>query len=334
MKKIIAIVFLALLSCFLILNYLTNSSRSKNETSYTFIINSGDNLLKVGENLAKENLISNRWFFYYYMWKEKLRGEIVAGEYLIKPNISIAEITLKITKGDAKIKPEESIKVTFPEGWTIEKMAQRLKKNNLPADDFRNLANNPTDEILTKYAFIPEGKTLEGFLFPDTYIFTVDATAEEIIDKMLANFDSKVTVDMRDKLATEDKNLYDILTFASIIEGEVSKDEDRGLVAGVFKNRLDIGMPLQSDATIDYIKGGAEVKHTLADLEIDSPYNTYKYNELPPAPINNPSLASIKSAISPTETEFMYFLNNAETGETVFSKTFDEHVNNKGKHGL
>ena len=203
-----------------------------------------------------------------------------------------------------------------------------MDKNNLPGEGFKELAQSPPGEILEEFAFIPEGKSLEGFLFPDTYIFTIDATAEEIVIKMLSNFDKRVSSDMRDDLAAEDRSLYEILIFASVVEGEVPSDADRGVVAGIFKNRLDIDMALQSDATIDYIKGEAEIKHTLADLEIDSLYNTYKYPGLPPGPINNPSLASIEAAINPSETDYMYFLNNATTGETVFSKTFDEHINN------
>ncbi|MCK4635238.1 MAG: endolytic transglycosylase MltG [Candidatus Moranbacteria bacterium] len=333
MKKIFIILILFLIA-FSTMHYMMRSSRSENIVEQTFVIEKGDDLVMVGKKLAKEDFITSKWFFYYYAWKEKLRGRIFAGEYQIDPNSSIADIAFKITEGELKVKHEESIKITFPEGWTIEKMSKRLEKNNLPAEEFKKLAKNPSEEILAEFTFIPEEKSLEGFLFPDTYIFTVDATAEEIIVKMLSNFDKKVPSDMRDDLAAEEKSLYEILIFASIVEGEVPTDADRGIVAGIFKNRLDIDMALQSDATIDYIKGEAEIKHTLADLEIDSLYNTYKYPGLPPGPINNPSLASFKAAISPEETDYMYFLNNAETGETVFSKTFDEHISNKAKNGL
>lgn len=333
MKKVFIILILILFG-FSMLHYMTRSSRSNNTVEQAFVIEKGEDLVIVGKKLANEDLVTSRWLFYYYAWKEKLRGKIIAGEYQIDPSSSIADISFRITEGESKVKHKDSVKVTFPEGWTIEKMTNRLNKNNLPGDEFNKLAKNPSQEILTKFTFVPEGKSLEGFLFPDTYIFTTDATAENIIIKMLSNFDKKVSSDIRDDLAAEEKSLYEVLIFASVVEGEVPSDADRGIVAGIFKNRLDIGMALQSDATIDYIKGEAEIKHTLADLEIDSPYNTYMYPGLPPGPINNPSLASIEAAIDPSETDYMYFLNNATTGETVFSKTFEEHVVNKGRHGL
>lgn len=333
MKKFF-IVLILILVAFSILHYITRSSRSSNTVDYTFVIEKGDDLVIVGKKLANQDLITSRWFFYYYAWKEKLRGKIIAGEYQIDPNSSIADIAFKITEGESKVRHKESIKVTFPEGWTIVEMADRLNNNNLPGDNFKNLAQNPSDKILTEFTFVPEGKSLEGFLFPDTYIFNVDATAEDIIFKMLNNFDSKVDSDMRDELAAEDKSLYEILIFASVIEGEVPDDADRGIVAGIFKNRLDVGEALYSDATLDYIFGESKIKHTYEDTQVESPYNTYKYAGLPPGPINNPSLASIEAAISPAETDYMYFLNDPSTGETVFSKTNDEHNINKVKHGL
>ena len=151
---------------------------------------------------------------------------------------------------------------------------------------------------------------------------------------MLDNFDKRVGIERRDRIQTDGRTLHDVIIFASVIEGEVPLNGDRGIVAGIFKNRLDINMALQSDATIDYIKGKPEIKHTQEDIEIDSPYNTYKYPGLPEGPINNPSLASIDAAIAPTKTDYMYFLNDVATGETVFSRTFDEHVSNKKTHGL
>ncbi len=172
------------------------------------------------------------------------------------------------------------------------------------------------------------------FLFPDTYFFTKENTAEDIIVKMLVDFDQKVDQPYHDRITAQGKSLYDVIIFASIIEGEVPSNTDRFIVAGIFRNRLDIGMALQSDATLDYIKGTPEIKHTHADTQIDSPYNTYKYPGLPPGPINNPSRASIDAALAPAETDYMYFLNNAQTGETIFARTLDEHNYNKNTNGL
>ena len=151
---------------------------------------------------------------------------------------------------------------------------------------------------------------------------------------MLETFAKKAEAPLHDAIVASGVPLHQTMIFASVIEGEVASDHDRRIVAGVFANRLKIGMALQSDATIDFITGQPQVKHTLDDLAIESPYNTYKYPGLPPGPINNPSLSSIRAALDPAQTDYLYFLNNAQTGETVFSVTFDEHVANKGKNGL
>ena len=334
MKKIIisCIGILIILMCFV--HFRTYNTISYNDSPEKFVVKTGDDIVTIGRNLAQQNFIANRIYFYYYAWQNKLRGSITAGEYLINPKSKIADIVYKMTHGDTVKHKKKDIKVTFPEGWTIVKMAQRLQKNGLPADEFVQLANHPTEDLYVKYPFLHKGSSLEGYLFPDTYFFAKDATAEIIIEKMLDNFDFKVDKSRRELIVNNGTNLHDIIVFASIIEGEVPSGADRYIVAGIFKNRLDIGMALQSDATIDYIKGTSEIKHTLKDLDIDSPYNTYKYTGLPPDPINNPSLKSIDAAITPADTEYMYFLNNAKTGKTVFSKTLNEHNVNKEPNGL
>ncbi len=310
------------------------STTSQNTVDVQFNVEKGDDIITIGRKLAQENLIANRFYFYYYAWKNKLRGSITAGEYVLEPNSNIAEIVYKITSGDTVLHKQNDIKITFPEGWTIEKMAKRLTENGLDGDAFKVLAKKPTKELYDEYSFLKEGESLEGYLFPDTYFFVSSATEDDIIRKILDNFDEKVNEDYRNAIEQKGKNLHDVIIFASIVEGEVASAGDRMIVAGIFKNRLDIGMALQSDATIDYIKGMPEIKHSQSDIEIDSPYNTYKYPGLPPGPINNPSIEAINAAISPQETNYMYFLNNANTGETVFSNTFDEHISNKYSNGL
>lgn len=335
MKAGIIVVIIICIGLPLFVHYRTHNTVSQNAKEQVFVVNEGDDVVVIGENLAKEGLIKNRLYFYYYTWKNKLRGKFKADSYIIAPHSTIADIVYKITTtGEAIVEKEEDVKITFPEGWTIKKMADRLNANNLPGDEFLRIVQKPTDNLYEQFAFLPEDASLEGYLFPDTYFFLKNATAEDIIIKMLKNFDKKIDGDRRGLIASRGNKLHDVIIFASIIEGEVPSNADRGIVAGVFQNRLDIGQALESDATIDYIKGIPEIKHTQADLEIDSLYNTYKYPGLPPGPINNPSLASIDAAIAPAETDYMYFLNNVETGETVFSKTFEEHVANKRLNGL
>jgi UPF0755 protein len=336
MKKITLIMIVAVFAgVVFFVHHRAYNATSHNISDQIFMVSEGDDIVTIGKKLESENLIESRFYFYYYAWQNKLRGKLIADTYLISPTSTIADIVYKFTtSGESLIKKRQDIKVTFPEGWTSKKIAQRLSANNLPGDDFLQIVEEPHAELYEKYDFLVTEKGLEGFLFPDTYFFMPNATAEVIVDKMLANFAAKVDEDRRNMITTQGWALYDLLIFASIIEGEVPSNVDRALVAGVFKNRLDIGMALQSDATIDYIKGFPEIKHTLADIAIESPYNTYKYPGLPPGPINNPSLASIDAAIAPAQTDYMYFLNNVETGETVFSRSLDEHNRNKSLHGL
>lgn len=320
---------------FLVVHYRANTLQSENSTAQNFTVAEGDDIVVIGQRLAEEDLIANRFYFYYYVWQHKLRGKFHSGTYEMAAHSTIAEIVYKLTtSSEALIEKEKDVRITFPEGFTTMEMAQRLNENGLPGDDFLAMSRKPSNDLLQKYPFLSTDASLEGYLFPDTYFFAPTASAEDIVEKMLENFDDKIDRSVRERITQKDKSLHEMLIFASVIEGEVSSGDDRRIVAGIFKNRLDIGMPLQSDATIDYIKGVPEVKHSQEDVEIDSPYNTYKYPGLPPGPINNPSLSSIEAAIEPADTEYMYFLNNAITGETVFSRTFEEHVANKNENGL
>jgi UPF0755 protein len=335
MKKWIIVIVSVLVCGIFFLHVRTQKSVSLNTSSFQFTIQKGDDIIVIGQKLADDDLIANRFYFYYYAWKNKLRGQFNEGDYMIEPQSTIANIVYKLTTdGQAMIEVEQDVDVLFPEGWSIEKMKDRLNAKGLPGEEFQKIALDPPVELYQKYDFLTQGASLEGYLFPDTYSFLPTVTAQEIIEKMLDNFSKKVDDSRRTVIKEQGRNLHDVIIFASIIEGEVPLHGDRGVVAGIFNNRLQINMALQSDATIDYIKGDAEVKHSQEDTEIDSPYNTYKYPGLPIGPINNPSLASIDAAIAPAKTDYMYFLNDASTGETIFSRTFEEHIANKQAHGL
>jgi UPF0755 protein len=229
------------------------------------------------------------------------------------------------------------VKATFPEGWTIRQMTEKLNSIGLPGDEFSTIANTP-DQFKEKYTFlneIPEGGgTLEGYLFPDTYYFAKDVTATEIINKMLDTFSIKVLPAIKTELDVQKKSLFEIVTMASVVEGEVRNDEDRKIVAGLFWNRIAGDMPLQSDATLEYALGTNKVQHSIAETKINSPYNTYQNKGLPPGPVSNPGISSILAALEPAQTDFVYFLSDPATGKTVFAKTFDQHIANKAKYGL
>ena len=247
-------------------------------------------------------------------------------------------------------KPEE-ITLRFVEGWTIQDIGNYLnsdsKRENIPhiisANDFFAAQKKFP---LTNYPVLaskPSSADLEGFLFPDSYRFfvtslkTTSSTPEEIagqiIKKMLDNFSLKFTTEMQAQAAKQNLSIYKIITLASIIEKETGSSEtEKKTVAGIFYNRLKTGMPLQSDATVNYVTKKNVAAPSEADTKVDSLYNTYQHQGLPPGPICSPSLASIMAALYPTDSDYMYFLHDQKTGQAFYAKTYDEHLANKQKY--
>jgi len=250
--------------------------------------------------------------------------KLQAGDYEIPRNLNMIQMVEFLTTGKVTVN-----KVTFPEGWTLVKMGERLEANNIVTkNDFLTAAKKNYD-----YDFLdgkPANVDLEGFLYPDTYIFGKNDTADEVVQKMLTNFDKKLTSDIKEKADKSDLSLYEVITLASIVEREVAKPDDRKLVASVFLNRLEIGMALESCATIQYITGENKKQFTYAETRVVSPYNTYINKDLPPGPIGNPSIDSILAVLEPEESSYLYFLS--ADGVTYFSRTLDEHETKKAKY--
>jgi UPF0755 protein len=250
-------------------------------------------------------------------------------------------------------KKAEDTKVTFIEGWTVADIAGALEKQGLgKAADFIAAAKTdiPKD---SPYINIPAHQSLEGYLFPDTYRFAKTSTPDIIIQKILDNFSDRVATlgvpvsgpDEPYQIAGYENlklngqrglTFHQIITLASIIEKESGSNtgpeaaaRERKIISGIFYNRLMIGQALESDATVNYVSGKDNPSSTNADLQINSPYNTYRYAGLPPGPICNPSLSSIDAALHPEVTDYYYFLHKQPSGEVVYSKTFEEHKKNK-----
>ncbi|HFC36174.1 MAG TPA: endolytic transglycosylase MltG, partial [Candidatus Moranbacteria bacterium] len=281
-------------------------------------------------------ILGSSWKFVWTVYKTGNQKKIKAGKYLLNNKLSVGDIVHIITIGDKS--ESEQIKITFPEGWTISQMAKRLNANGFAGDEFISLSKKPK-YFADKYGYdflrdIPEGKDLQGFLFPDTYFFAKNSSAEDIIKKMLSNFKKKVNDDLRNEIEKQRKNLYEVITMASILEREVKSPEDKKIVSGIFWQRIKNGQALQSCATLAYVLGENKKQYSYQDTRIQSPYNTYLHKGLPPGPISNPGMEAIIAAIYPTKTSYNYFLNNPKTGKTVFSKTLEEHNLNKIKNGL
>lgn len=241
----------------------------------------------------------------------------------------------------AAMKPTVVLKektILIREGLTNKDINQYLLDKKLMADSqFLELSQTKIKDLPTAWQYdffqdAPRNVDLEGFLFPDTYRLYENDNSQILIDKMLANFDKKLTPELRAEIVKQKKSIFEIITLASIVEKEVRSTADMKLVAGIFYNRLKSGQGLQSCATLAYILGVNKTQYSYADTQIDSPYNTYKYRGLPPGPIANPGLAAITAAIYPTKTDYNYFLSDPATGQTIFSKTLDQHNANKAKY--
>jgi len=299
--------------CLFIFLYQLYLPWSKNTEEKTFIIKEGEGLEKIAENLRAERLIGSKSVFVWYVWLEGKANNLQAGKYSLSPSMNIVEIAKKIINGDVL---HNWIKITIPEGWTNKQIEERLL----------NLG------LITASEKLPA--ELEGYLFPDTYYFDRDAdTIETIVRKMQDNFIKRIGEEIsRDLLADSSMKLPNAIIMASILEKEVVSDEDRAIVAGIFWKRLEDKYPLESCATIAYILGVDKWRYSIEDTRIESPYNTYTNIGLPPTPINNPGISAIKAALYPQETDYYFFLTDPETGNTIFSKTFEEHNRNKVKY--
>jgi UPF0755 protein len=334
-KKILIIlfIFLAILAfSFFYFRYQVSNSKGTAKGVEIFKIEKGENARSISERLRQRNLISQNIYFYYYLKSSALGGKILPGEYELRGGMTIPEIAATITQEQNKF-----LKITFPEGWDSRKMAERLEANGFSKSEFLEIANKPSWDLKNSYSFfslLPRESSLEGYLFPDTYFFSQKLNAEEVVKKILSNFDDQLTPDLREEIKKQGKDLDDVITMASIIEREVKTEEDRAVVSGIFWNRIKNGQALQSCATISYILGTNKKQYSFEDTRIESPYNTYINPGLPPGPIANPGISSIKAAIYPKETAYNYFLSDLETGRTIFSKTIDEHNANKAKSGL
>lgn len=317
-----------------VMNRISVPASSSSET-LTFTIVKGQGVKEIASTLKEAGLITDRNIFYFYIFVSRDDKKLQAGEYLLARNLNMIELVNKLVKGEVGL--NERL-ITVIEGWNTREIAEYLEKQGLFTQDEFLLAGQTTDTrtILPDqtYDFLkdkPADQGLEGYLFPDTYLVFRDASADEVVGKMLDNFDQKFTSEIRAKIASQGKTIYETVTLASIVEKEVRIAEDRKIAAGIFLNRLAMGKPLESDATVNYITGKSLLQPTYEDIGVDSPYNTYKYAGLPPSPICNPSLESIQSVIEPTDSDYLYFLTKPD-GSTVFSKTYEEHLANKEKY--
>ncbi|MBD3238397.1 MAG: endolytic transglycosylase MltG [Candidatus Moranbacteria bacterium] len=309
--------------------------KSHSPVEQEFVVTSGQGVNQISGRLQEQGLISNSLYFDLYIWRIGREEKIVTGAYTLRPNMTIPEIVDILTTGK-NLAPKD-IKITIIEGWSNKKIAQYLtEKNILSAEEFKK-ETGAVEKYQEQYSFLqdlePKKDTLEGFLFPDTYLIYPDSTPAMVISKFLNNFDKKLTDTMRQDIQASGHSIKEVVIMASIIEREVRDPKDQKIVSGLFWNRLQDRHPLQSCATINYILGNNKEKLSYEDTRIQSPYNTYLNKGLPPGPISNPGINALMAAIYPQESDYYYFLNKPD-GEIIYSRTIDEHKVNKDKYGL
>ncbi|MDO8505226.1 MAG: endolytic transglycosylase MltG [bacterium] len=305
----------------------------------TVEIPKGAGVSDIAEKLKSADLIRSETGFKALVWVMRASSKLQAGEYKFDAKgLNLSDIVRVLTSGLGVINEKE---ITVVEGWGIDDIGAYLEAQGIGTRrEFFQLAGkeckiqNEKCKILSEFGFLkdkPASVGLEGYLFPDTYRVSKEAKAEAVVRVMLENFDKKLTPEMRGDIVQQGKKIFDIVRMASIIEAEVPHEEDRPIISGILWKRLDIGMALQVDSTLNYATGGKNPALTRDELKIDSPYNSYKYRGLPPGPIGNPGLSAIRAAIYPRHTAYLYFLSGKD-GKTYFGKTLDEHNENKARY--
>ncbi len=293
-------------------------------------VESGASMATVAAELETRDLVPSAVILRLYTRVTGDAAAIQSGRYQIVPGMRPVDIIHDMVAGNVI---DDSVRVTIPEGWQRELIAARLARAGIVDREgfldaaFMRDAYRGIDPLLDE---LDDDITLEGFLFPETYRLFPDMSPETVVRRKLRTFARRLDEKTRTAIAQQELSLREIVTLASIVEAE-SPTEDMPKVAGVFSKRLDRGMRLESDATVNYVLGTRMLQPTFADIAVDDPYNTYRYAGLPPGPIGNPGMKAIRAAASPDDNPYLFFLNKP-TGETVFARTFAEHLENKARY--
>jgi UPF0755 protein len=352
--SVIAFTLLIFLGCELEQIYLQFYIDSKTEdletpvgtdpTPVEFTIQPGASVAEIAGNLKAKALISDAELFRRYVQYKGIDAGLQAGTYQLSQTMTVPEIARTLQEAKA---PDQQ--VTIPEGKRMEEIAVIVgETTSIAPDAFLQYARTGwqlSEDLAAAHPIlvnVPVTATLEGFLFPDTYRLPLDAQPEDLVDRMLSNMEDQLTSEMQSGFETHGLTLYEGITLASIVEREAVLDSERAVIAGVYHNRLQDGWLLSACPTVQYALGyrpdeGTWWKRTLLfkDLEISSPYNTYRNPGLPPTPIANPGIRAIEAAAHPGETDYYFFMVDCtkEDGSHVFAVTEAEHMANFNRCG-
>jgi len=301
----------------------------RNGAEQPFTIEPGEGVPSIAIRLEEVGLIRSEAAFRAYLIYTGLDTSIQAGDYLLSSALSIVDIARELQ--DAT--PEQITFVILP-GWRMEEIAASLSTSgmNITPEAFLAVAHSAPPGL----DFLPASASTEGFLYPDTYILPRETTAEALVQEFLRNFSLHLTVDIREGFARQDFDIFQAVTLASIVQREAVVVDEQPHIASVFINRLNAGMKLDTDPSVQYALGYNTLQGTwwtnplsAADLQFDSPYNTYIYTGLPPGPIANPSLSALRAVAFPAETPYYFFRARCDgSGLHNFAVTFEEHLQN------
>jgi len=305
-------------------NALSKPFDASDKNKIMFIIKNGETPKEVAQNLYNKKIISSAKYFYRYVKSYNKGSKIIAGGFLLSPSMTIPEIADEITNPS-----KNQYVLTVPEGYTVKDIDKKLTEMGLiKAGQFENAVKGFNE--YEKYDFLDAEKLknlsypLEGYLFPDTYFIQPENfNPRDLIKKMLNNFDSKLNPAMRQEIARQNHTIHDIITMASLLEKEGRTEEEFKMIAGILWKRLENNWFLDVDAALLYETG----KNTISkeDLKINSPYNLRRSKKLPPGPISNPGLKAITAAIYSKKSPYWFYLTTP-SGQTIYSKTNDEHI--------
>ena len=304
-----------------------SAANPKDSTGYDVLITKGQGVSAIAAKLEKQGIIKDDLAFRLYTKFTGTDKKIKAGEYRLSPNLPLDKLVETLLKGPSLLW------VTIPEG---------LRREEVPSKYIKALEIKPESQDKFIADFLAATQDSEGMLFPETYLFPKDVTANKVVSTMTNTFNQKVTEQMKTDAAKKGMDLNEVLSLAAIVERETRTAQERPIVAGILLKRMEIGMPLQTDATLQYIFANERCKANQTDCnwwtpptveqkKIRSPYNTYLNQGLPPAPIASPGLTSIKAVIYPEESDYLYYIHDND-GKIRYGKTLEEHNANVQKY--
>jgi len=309
------------------------NSFSNNKDELDFIVSEGESVQLICSRLERSDLIKDANILRLYLIYTGLDRQIRSGSFKLNPSLNPIEISQVLTDLN-----KTSIPFSILPGWRLEEIAASLPTSGLSIDpqEFLRLAYSPSNDLRTKID-LPVGASLEGYLYPDIYQVSRDINLQSLLEQILVRFKSSIPTELRSELSTKGVSLHEAVTMASIIQREAIIGEERPLIASVFYNRIEAGMYLETDPTVQYSLGYQVISNTwwksplfYKDLEVDSPYNTYQHPGLPPGPISNPDISSLMAVGYPAQTSYFYFRAKCDGSQLHnFANTFEEHLANE-----